>query len=118
MICRKYFKCNKTTFNVNYTYTITTVKDGAVIFDDELTVPVDIVRKFFIYDSCQTCHSMQGSTTEEKIMIFDWKHPLMNRKWLWVAITRTTNLDNVIFYDYTEEAVSYTHLTLPTNREV
>jgi len=110
MICRKYFKCNKNTFNVNYTYTITNIKDGLLIFDDEMTVPIDLVRKNFIYDSCQTCHSMQGSTTEEKIMIFDWKHPLMSRKWLWVAITRTTNLDNVIFYDYTEKSPDKTIL--------
>ena len=53
---------------------------------------------------------MQGSTKEEQIMIFDWKHPLMNRKWLWVAITRTTNLDNAICYDYAQETVDTTLL--------
>jgi hypothetical protein len=35
--------------------------------------------------------------------IFDYKHYFVNRKWLWTAITRATDLNNIWFYDYSEE---------------
>ena len=72
--------------------------------DNDSAVPIDTVRQNFIYNNCQTCHSLQGSSINEKITIFDWNfEPCVTRKWLWVAITRATYLDNVAFYEYTEK---------------
>ena len=103
LICRKYFTCNKHVFHVNYSYTIKKIANGLIYFDkDKVPVPVDVVRKNFIYNSCQTCHSLQGSSINEKITIFDWNFELVSRKWVWVAVTRATYLDNVSFYEYTE----------------
>jgi hypothetical protein len=34
--------------------------------------------------------------------IFDYKHYFVDRRWLWTAITRATNLNNVMFYEYEE----------------
>ena len=33
------------------------------------------------------------------MIIYDWKSKRADNKWLWTAITRATNLDNVYFYD-------------------
>ena len=97
------FKCNKITYNVNYSYKIKKVANGLIYFDNASALPVDTVRKNFIYNNCQTCHSLQGSSIHEKITIFDWNfEPCVTRKWLWVAITRATYLDNVAFYEYTK----------------
>jgi hypothetical protein len=88
LICRKYFTCNKHVFHVNYTYTIKKIAKGLIYFDkDKVPVPVDVVRKNFIDNSCQTCHSLQGSSIKTKITIFDWNFELVSRKWVWVAVT-------------------------------
>ena len=35
--------------------------------------------------------------------IFDYKYHFVNRRWLWTAITRATDLNNVWFYEYSEK---------------
>ena len=54
-----------------------------------------------------TCHSAQGTSIKCKITIFDYKYKYVSRKWIWTAITRATNLDNVYFYDYVETDDDY-----------
>ena len=46
---------------------------------------------------------MQGSTIQESLTIFDYKFFFVSRKWLWAAIGRARNLDDVYFYDYSED---------------
>ena len=43
--------------------------------------------KFFKYAYCNTVHSMQGSTVDEAITIFNWKCKYVSAEWLYVAIT-------------------------------
>ena len=69
---------------------------------DTYTVPIDVIRSHFIFNYCGTCHSCQGSSIDENITIFDYQHFFCTRKWIWTAITRATELNNVYFYDYTE----------------
>jgi hypothetical protein len=67
-------------------------------------VPIYTVRKNFIHNYCRTCHSFQGSSLDERITVFDWKFAHVNRKWLYTAVTRATELKNVLFCDYDENA--------------
>ena len=55
------------------------------------------------YDYCCTCHNYQGSSIDGKVTIFDYKHYFMSRKWIWTSVTRATNLDDVYFFDYTND---------------
>jgi hypothetical protein len=59
-----------------------------------------LVAKHFIYGYCRTGHSLQGVTIRDKITVCDWRYlerqdPVRLRKWLYVAITRATSLDDV-----------------------
>ena len=47
-----------------------------------------------------TCHSLQGSSVDDNITIFDYKFKHVDRNWLWVATTRATYLNKVYFYNY------------------
>ena len=107
LICRGYFKEKKYTFNVNFTYIITDVSEATLTLlheksKVETVVPLEKIRKHFIYAYCQTAHSLQGSSIDSSITIFDYKFYFVSRKWLWVAITRARELDNVHFYKYDE----------------
>lgn len=55
-------------------------------------------RKNFICASCFTCHSVQGSSIDGDIYIFDYNNFLIitYREWLWMAITRASDLSRVI----------------------
>ena len=108
--CREYFKSLKTTYNVNYEYEITDVNEKYLTIKEvhsteESTVPLSCIRSKFIFNYCATCHSLQGSSVSGPVTIFDWNHYFVDKKWLWTAITRATNLDDLYFYEYGDKEV-------------
>ena len=62
----------------------------------------DYVRKNFIFASACTAHSMQGSSVDTHITIFDYNHPLVRNypEWLCTSITRCRDLSRVKFFRY------------------
>jgi hypothetical protein len=70
---------------------------------EEFDVAKYIIKDSFIFNYCRTCHSVQGSSIDESITIFDYKYEHTSREWLYVAITRATDLNQVYFYDYKED---------------
>ena len=106
LICRDYFKVKQIVFNVNFEYEIISVGPDSldirsVCSQEITTVPLKMIRSHFIFNYCGTCHSQQGASIDTCITIFDYKHFFVSREWIWVSITRATDLDNVYFYDYT-----------------
>ena len=61
-------------------------------------------RKTFIHNYCRTCHSMQGLSVGVPITIYDWKSKWVTRKWIYTAVTRARELNNVAFKEYREQA--------------
>ena len=61
------------------------------------------IKSNFIFNYCCTCHSCQGSSIDDSITIFDYNFKYVNREWLYVAITRATDLSQVYFYNYKED---------------
>jgi len=57
-----------------------------------------------------TCHAVQGFSINEKYTIFDINHTMITAKWLWVAITRNTNLENVSIYMSKPNPIDYISL--------
>ena len=102
LICRTYFKMNKLVFQVNYEYTISGIQIDNLILNDSLVVPLSLVKKNFVHNYARTCHSFQGSSIDEAITIFDWKFTHVDRKWIWTAITRATDLKKVYVHEYDE----------------
>ena len=72
-------------------------KDESIVLKDlhgthSFELDRDVIKKHFIHSYCRTCHSFQGSSIDEKITIFDWKFFFVNRKWIYTAVTRATEL--------------------------
>ena len=55
------------------------------------------MKHHFIHAYCNTCHSLQGSSIKRPITIHEYNHPHVNRKWLYTAITRAIELNNICF---------------------
>ena len=108
--CRKFHKSPR--IYINYTYTITgfEVKEGAVtgIYLEETGSwpwALSLVKRLFIYDHANTCHSLQGMTAASGIALFDVDIWCASREWLYTALTRTNDLDKVVFWDPAAGAV-------------
>ena len=89
----------------NHDVKIIKTKGDYVMISYEIFLPVkkDMISKHFIYGYCRTGHSLQGVTVRDKITIFDWRFlqhqdPTKLRKWIYVAVTRATSLDNVLIF--------------------
>ena len=108
IICRKWFKVNKDRFNVNFEYEIIKIVNDLITIVDsstgkEYTLSTKTIKNNFIFSYCGTCHSYQGSSIDESMTIHDYKYHFVNRRWLWTAITRATDLNNVWFHEYNEK---------------
>ena len=70
-----------------------------ITLSNAMTLPVGLIKHNFPHNYCRTCHSFQGSTVEEAITIFYHKFAYASRKWLYTAVTRATDLNQVYVYD-------------------
>ena len=66
---------------------------------DEFPWALSLVKKLFIYDHANTCHSLQGMSAEGGISLFDVEAWCATREWFYTALTRTTDLNEVYFWD-------------------
>ncbi len=111
LTCRKRCQSKNRSFStyVNFEYKIINVSaDSLRLLDEdtqtEFSIPRRIVDTHFVYGYCSTVHSMQGSSIDGKYVIFEWNHRYVSRKWLYVALSRSTNLNNIyLFKDKPEE---------------
>ena len=108
LVCRDYLKTPFHTFNVNFEFKIVKVFQISIIFQDCVSMdkhelPIKLIRTNFNYAHCSTCHSAQGSTLNQKITIFDHHHFFMSREWLYTAISRATNFNNIYFFKYAKD---------------
>ena len=71
LVCRRYTKLgrSKITFNVNYEYTITAVREATLQLDEDVWLPLTLIKSSFTHNYCRTCHSFQGSSVDEGITI-------------------------------------------------
>ena len=103
LICKKSFKQkSKQVRYVNFTYTIVNIEDNKYTLsddeNDDIIVSIEQLESYFKLPYARTCHSQQGLLIDEKITIFDLNHFMVNTKWIYTAVTRTTDLKNIQFY--------------------
>ena len=114
LICRVYKKFACKRFNVNYRFKIISLNNNTVILEnikskEQYTTDMLTLDKHFRYDYCTTCHSAQGASINGRIIIHEWnKAHLVTREWIWCALTRSTDFNDVLFY---ESATDRTELT-------
>ena len=105
LICRVYKKFGSKRFNVNYRFKIVSIKSNTVVLEnvkpkEQYTTDMLTLDKHFRYDYCTTCHSAQGASINGKIIIHEWnKKHLVTREWIWCALTRSTDFNDVLFYE-------------------
>ena len=116
VVCRKAFFVDKDKCYTNYQYVIHNIDtknkevaliDIGALTDNIILVPWTELVEHFQYNFAGTAHSFQGLSfpSEDIITIFHANHMYVSRKWLYVAITRSTNLDNLQFVLLTDEEV-------------
>ena len=105
LICRVYKKFGSKRFNVNYRFKIVSLNNNTVILEnvkskEQYVTDMLTLDKHFRYDYCTTCHSAQGASINGKIIIHEWnKKHLVTREWIWCALTRSTDFNDVLFYE-------------------
>ena len=81
-----------------------------ISYDVYITLPIGFVRSKFMHSYCRTGDSIQGITINTAITIYDWNFYFASREWIWTAITRAEDLDQVYFYDGHQEEFDHERL--------
>ena len=107
LICRKRFNVGKNIFMINFTYVITKINENEIYLkdiceDDEIILPIKFVTNFSL-PYCNTCHAVQGLSINEPITIFDTNTSYVNREWIYTALTRATDFNNVTIFVHSEK---------------
>jgi hypothetical protein len=102
LICRKTYKAKNIKFVVNNTYTITDIDSDIYEISDDgietMHISKEMIEIYFRLSYARTCHSYQGLSEEEPITIFNVNHYMVDNDWIYTAITRSTELNNIYIY--------------------
>jgi len=76
--------------------------------DDEkiIDIPFDMFQKLFYVAYAITIYKSQGSTFDHEFTIHEWNHPLFDNRLKYVALSRTTKLENININMYQGERFS------------
>ena len=97
-------KCKKTRFNKHFDYKIVKIEDKTIDMVDESSglEYKNVDKKWlknFSFPYAFTGHSLQGATIEKPVIIFDTQFEHISKKWLYVALTRSPDFNDVYAYD-------------------
>jgi len=110
LICKSHYKMKTGKLFRNFKYEIMNITDTHFVvrdITDNHTFKLENkLMSFFRLPYVRTTHSVQGLSIKNKITIFDCNTPHVSRNWIWTAITRATDLNNVQIYVHKEEEVS------------
>jgi hypothetical protein len=101
--------------HVNYEYEIQSIDDMDVTLKDIETETLTTLKKGCL-DTCfslpyaNTCHSVQGRSYHEPVVIFDSGFRHVNRKWAYVALTRNRTMNVSVCNDRTKMSLSTSRL--------
>jgi len=104
LLCAIFHKRDKNNISRNFEFIITKVDDKHITIKDELIDQEYIYKykdidKYFSFTYTNTVHSSQGLTIHDAYTIYNWQEPHVTVKWFWVAITRSSDLNKVYFYN-------------------
>ena len=69
-----------------------------------MTLDIKVLNHFKL-SYCMTAHSVQGLSIDDKVCIFDCNTPYVDRNYVWTAITRVRDLDNITYFEHPEHEV-------------
>ena len=102
LVCKTHYKNKNCILYTNYEYKLIdiNIKTFTIIEPVEnikMTFELKILKHFKL-PYCNTVHSVQGLSIDEKITVFDCNTPYTKHNFVWIAITRVRYLNNVIFF--------------------
>ncbi|HRP37714.1 MAG TPA: hypothetical protein PLS50_07960, partial [Candidatus Dojkabacteria bacterium] len=108
--CKEHFKDKGKKLFVNYVYTITYINNETFTVQDiaegtTMTLPLSQLTKHFSQPYANTCHSVQGLSLDVPITIFDVNTPYADRYFVWTALTRATDFNNVTIFEHSVDDV-------------
>ena len=112
---RKYKIYNNQGFTVqSWNYEGSEAEDSITIKDDETydlyIIPLTDFNYLIRSGFAITCHRAQGKTIQGKIRIYDTDHPHMTKRWLYTAVSRTTDFDNLSLANLCPANLSLTNI--------
>lgn len=107
IVCKKHYKNKNVRLYVNYTYKIESIGEKFFIIHDEIenqkfTLDIKLLDIFKL-PYAGTCHSVQGLSIDEGITIFDVNTPHVDKYYIWTALTRSTDLNNVYIFVHSND---------------
>ena len=110
LTCKKHYQSKGVRLFKNYVYCITKIDNKKFTVTDRVegtsfTGDLDMLDHFKL-PYANTCHSVQGLSIEGPVTIFDANTPYADRFFLWTALTRATDFDNVTIFQHSEDEVS------------
>lgn len=63
--------------------------------ESEIAFPIELMTRNFVQGFCSTCHRTQGRTLRGKLRIWEFENKFVTKNWLYTAITRTTNPNDI-----------------------
>ena len=108
LICKKHFQANGIRLFTNTSYTIKSInnKQFTIFRDDQtFTFPIKILGHFQL-PYANTCHSVQGTSIEGPMTIFDINSAYVDKYFVWTALTRATDFKNVLIFQHSDTEVS------------
>ena len=104
LVCRKRVLIGPITLHANYEFEISGFEDATksmkikdVLTKEEHLVSYALIVSNFSLPYCNTVHSSQGASIDEKYVIADWGSFAVTIQWLYTAISRGTSLDDIYF---------------------
>ena len=85
---------------MNFKFRISNIAGNIVVLQNVATNEKQNIEQHFIYAYWYTCHSKQGCSVDDDIVIYDWSKWYCSKNWYWTAITRARDLNRVKFYKY------------------
>jgi len=107
---RKFCKAGGTLM-VNYEYEVVEVNDQDIMLECICSHALLTCSKYHVYSSMhwawtRTCHSLQGSSVEGTLIMFDLAKRHISPEFVYVAMTRARDLNQIYFVD-PESQVEY-----------
>jgi len=79
----------------NQQFKIKSIDDDKIILDNDIEIKTDQFKYYFIPAFCVTIHASQGETINEPYTIWDYDNDNMCQKSRYVALSRSTNIENI-----------------------
>lgn len=122
-ICKKKVSCGKHELHVSCVYTLIDYDEKTITIQDPLETEVMIIKRHYgdkkvdrlskdilSLPYCKTCHSVQGSSVEGNVVLFETNHYCVSKNWLYVALTRAKDLDRVFYMPETEQRMASAYM--------